>query len=261
MADRATTKTVPLPLLNELRDRMSLSRFSLRDGREELVMTTEPPQLQLEPDWAELILEVQTAPDESLGQAQGALYQAIFPWVDDIAARFAHQHGIADCDVDTLFNLGIEQVLKKIDQFDQRADGKARLARQFKAWVATVCRNRWRDEYRKTRRDYEHYQSDQAAQEDGSWDGAIHQRSPADWARLTEALQRCLEKYPEHYQKAIVEYAALREEQGTRNNARGRGGEAKAIAEKYGMTQENLRQCRRRVNLCAKAEYAKEHDK
>lgn len=224
-------------------------------------MATNWSQATPEVDWETLIMEAQTAPAETLQTAQEALYLEIFPWVDEMATRFAQQKGIDESDVGRLFDLGIAQVLAKIDQFTQLTEDPLALTRKFKRWIKTVCQNRWIDEYRKICRDYERYQSDGAAlTEDHSkhWDNEIHPRSEDDWRCITAAYERCLSRFSEPYQNAITETEALRLEQGTPESARGRAGEAAAIAAKHGVNPSTVRKYRERLKQCIRDEYAKD---
>jgi len=224
-------------------------------------MATNPAQSMPEVDWEILILEVQTAPAETLETAQNALYLVIYAWIDDIAARFAQKYRVAESDIMTLSDLGVAQVMKKIDKFELRATDPSNQGIQFKAWVTTVCRNRWYDEYRKTRRDGARLQSDQAARAkelQDHWDNEIHHRDPDDWDRMSAAYESCLSKYPKHYQNAIVETEALRQEQGTPEGARGRAGEAREIAERHGVNQNTVRKYRERLKQCIRDAYAKD---
>ncbi|MCM8921429.1 MAG: sigma-70 family RNA polymerase sigma factor [Candidatus Thiodiazotropha sp.] len=216
-----------------------------------------------EVDWELLILEVRTAPEKTLKAAQDALYLAVHPWMDDIATRFAQRHGVAECDIETLYNLGIAQIMSKVDQFEPQTDDSTELGRQFKAWVTIVCRNRWYDEYRKASRDYERLRSHQAALADEQkehWDSEFHHRDPEDWGRMVAAYQHCLSKYPEHYQNAILETEALRQEQETPKSARGRAGEAAAIADRHGVKSSTVRKYRERLKQCVRDEYSKDSD-
>lgn len=227
------------------------------------MITKESAQKMPESNLEDLILEVQTAPPEYLQQAQGALYLAIYFWIDEIAERFGHKWGIAKCDVELLHDLGTAQILRVIGQFEIQTDDPPTLSRRFKAWVAGVCEHRWIDEYRKTQKDLERFevlQKAEAIEAIEAWDGATISRNEQEIVRQRAAYRYCLDKLPKAYQEALLEIEELREEQGTAQNSRGRGGEARAIAEKHGTTQENIRQCRRRLKKCVEAEYAKETD-
>ncbi|MBT3024139.1 MAG: hypothetical protein KUF77_11675 [Candidatus Thiodiazotropha sp. (ex Lucina aurantia)] len=212
-------------------------------------------------DWADLILEAQTAPDGEVEQAHGALYVAIHPWVDEITAQWAKSKGIAECHVDDLYALGIAHVFEKLHKFESQTEDPVRLTRKFRAWIAIICRNRWIDEYRKQVKDFDRFKADRAADEDTPWNSEAISRNKKEEMRINAAYQYCLGKLPTPMQSAILETEALRIEQGTIKNARGKAGEANAIAEKYGYKPDNVRQARRRLKLCVEAEYEKGYDK
>jgi DNA-directed RNA polymerase specialized sigma24 family protein len=218
-------------------------------------------------DWETLILDAQTDPGGIEGAACQSLYFEIYSWIEVLAVRWLRASYRSEAEDSALVAIGTLAVLEKVGQFEIRDSDQASLGRMFKAWVATVCKNEWKNNAKKsleigtTPEDLEGLDQRSApsiedaliAEEDSS---DPPQRNREDQAACRSILDEELNRLNEPMRNAILETEDLKDL--SRPGVRGRQGEAAEIAHRYGLKPATVRANRKRLKDRAKARFSKE---
>jgi len=216
-----------------------------------------------ETDWLNLIEDAQTDPAGLQGVAAQRLFLEIYPWINQLAEHWLRSRGYSKAHEGALESLGVEHVFRKLDRFEIRNEDPLRVGLSFRAWVSKSCLRRWTDEIAKIKEEpidparIEEMEgrtapSPQALLEEEQ----TPERTPLELALQKKIVREELEALPEHLADAIRESEDLKDPQNP--SARGRTGEAAAIAVKYDLTPSAIRTARNRLKTRIRCRYEKE---
>lgn len=211
------------------------------------------PDGEGEPDWALVILEVQTDPAGPSSTALGQLFRLIYGYLQTLARFWLKRNRRFEGQADDLAAIGWDKVTGSIEKFDIPADVSVGVGRAFKAWVGTCCEREWTrlGAERRERAVDPAELSDLLLTPSPEELACIEEESPADSPDLKAKqfvdllLQQEMAKLLEPMREAIMETEDCKSVANPR--ARGKAGESAAIAAKHGLTQNAVRTARSRL--------------
>lgn len=222
------------------------------------------------PDWALVILEVQTDPAGMACPTFGQLFELLYDYIEAIARVWVRRRGVHDDAVEELAAAGWDKVVSKIQKFTAPSDNSEEVRKAFKAWVGTCCRREWN---RIAENQHEHATDPQELDEipqdsfisDETNDSTEHQNPEQACRERVMAAARTilhqeLAKMPQPLRDAILETEDCKSV--SNPSARLRTGETAAIAAKYGYTPGAIRTHRNRLAKRARERFESEfpHD-
>ena len=230
-------------------------------------MTLEQAQ-QLLPDmdWEEVLLEVQTDPGDGLTESHGRLYEAIYGLLETAAQKWLRTRHLTEAQDGALVAIGLDKIFRDIEKFsipDDHCDG---IGRAFKAWALICSKREWSKYIRDQKiKEGDIDQEDLLAEEAPSPEDALialeptekqPSRAQAEIELMRRILHEELEKLPPAMKEALLESEDIKNIH--QPNARGKQGEAAAIASKHGYTPGAVRTARSRLAAKVNERFEKE---
>ncbi len=217
-----------------------------------------------EPDWALVILEVQTDPAGPSSAALGQLFRLIYGYIQTLAKFWLKRNRRLEGQYDDLAAFGWDKVTSGIEKFDIPNDAPVGVGRAFKGWVGTCCEREWTRlgaEQRELAVDPAEL-SDLALAPSPEQLVCAEEESPVDSPDLKakqfveRLLQQEMAKLLEPMREAVMETEDCKSV--ANPQARGKAGESAAIAAKHGLTQNAVRTARSRLVQRVKDRFDKE---
>jgi len=229
-------------------------------------MTNNCVQLTQDTDWGMVILEVQTAPDMAeSSQEYTMLYEAIYGVLITNARKWLISRGYSHAHDQELMSIGLDFVFKVIDKFEVPEKSSEEILRSFKAWALKCSVREWtkrvqlekcfsQDNTELTFNNQTPSVEDVLIDEEEK--STPQNRSNADIELQRKILCEELDQLPSEMRDALLEIEDLKRPDSP--NGRGKQGESKLIAEKYGHTTGSIRTRRSRLASKVKDRFKKE---
>ena len=230
-------------------------------------MTLEQAQ-QLLPDmdWEEVLLEVQTDPGDGLTESHGRLYEAIYGLLETAAQKWLRARHLTQAQDGALVAIGLDKIFRDIEKFSIPDDHSNGIGRAFKAWALICSKREWRKYIRDQKsKEGDIDQEDLLAEEAPSPEDALitletiekpPSRAQAEIELMRRILHEELEKLPPAMKEALLESEDIKNIH--QPNARGKQGEAAAIASKHGYKPGAVRTARSRLAAKVNERFGKE---
>ena len=205
---------------------------------------TQTEELAIAFDWIELILEVQTEPEEGLAESHGRLYELIYAPLALHARRWLETRSLAEVENDALVSVAVDKTFRDIGKFEIRDDCPVKVERSFKAWVNRCAEHEWSKWLRSTLSSKSVPFEEAMESEDFQLlSPEQEEETPTERSAERELMKRALEeelnKLPLPIRAAILETVGVADV--SNPGARGPAGETARIAEKYGYTPQAIR--------------------